>query len=189
MPIKLHVMLFNKKSPFHWARQHVAAMAVDMCSGRSFDLEFVKFKTNAFEIYKDEEANPFYQFLTNTNCNLGIATVYGEMDFDKFVEEIKKEFSDTKTYNCGTKNCADVVKYALDLLCPQKQCLDASFILYRITCFPIFLATLGASCFPALGITTPQDIFDKAKALAGTPEYGKPKEPAKEEKDNSYSIR
>lgn len=62
MTIKLTILLFNPIGPFHWSCQHIAAIAKDLSTGKTMNLEF---QNNSFVFYEksyiDETEKNYYR--------------------------------------------------------------------------------------------------------------------------------
>lgn len=258
MGIKLTVLLMNKIGPFHWSCQHVAAIATDIQTGRTFNVNWVsarmpetdfhwasklpdrtdkrfyncyvylheekglfyidyhgnydeihldnyakfeegaiKMKSQRYCSIKDvetfitangghvplsksfitrgaQEYNELLDYADHNRCWIGKTSLFSDLDFDEFVNEMKSEFSDSHGYSFFSNNCADAVAFAIDLLCPKKACTEVAFWIYQAVSFPFFVGSLGLSCCPAppCFCTTPQDIFKKAQWLANFTSYG-----------------
>jgi len=111
----------------------------------------------------------------NSNCCQGVIKLYSNKKLDNFISAYENKFGNPDSFNCLTKNCSSPVDFALDYFFPQKACLDATCIVYKLLCCWGFLGTLGMSCFPAPpGISMPSDVYNKARMLSCR--YGQPYE-------------
>jgi len=181
MGIKLTVLLFNKRGPFHWSCQHLAAIATDIETGKTFDINHSKVISltepprpiNTFSVYNDQKSNPLHPF-SQDSCYIHTTTLFSNKNFDEFVSLIQEKFYYSYKFNFFSKNCSDAVNFAINELCPEKTATEVLCCIYKMLLFPLCLGSLGLSCFPAPPgcCNTPQDVYDKARWLANFTRYG-----------------
>ncbi len=185
MATKLTVLLVNPTGPFHWTCQHIAAMATDLTTGRTFNIEYERITDSPaahaapsvtgkvpqfFQIYPNEISNPLYDLIYGCwpSC-LSQKTLFSDKNFDEFTSVLAEKFKDQGAqYDYCRRNCADAVDFALNELFPERRCADKCCSIYKTLCCPLFFVSLGLSCVPAppCACTTPTDTFDKACLLS-----------------------
>jgi len=99
MGIKLTVLLFNKRGPFHWSCQHLAAIATDLETGRTFDINHI---LRGYKFYKASSyviltRDHFYSYLYRSDIKTlyyidgnGKIEVIALADYGKFENDVRE---------------------------------------------------------------------------------------------------
>lgn len=157
--LKITILLSGTYLPTHFCT-HAAAVIKDEQRQETFVIEYDGFEMNTKQLRHD--INSYY----------GYVDLYSDKSFSDFQNAYNKEFK-PGGYHCLDNNCADAVNFMLDYFFPDKRAQCWYKAKQMLCCLP-GIAFFGASCVPPpLMISSPLDVFSRAKSIAETAEQKK----------------